>query len=454
MTRGADTPAPGAPNVNWLPHRWTVWALPTRTLLFVLAVELANVALVGLLPWEVERDDWVVVALIAGAAVVHQQFSRVVERVHRNYHARTGHIDLLSVWFFAGAVLLPVPLAIALVALLYLHRWLFVVRFDKIRPAHREVFNFSMLALSTLAVIAVVNVSGQRDSLTENPGGWLALVTVLLAAGAHWSVNTMLLAAVVWLSEPVTVRRDLFGSGEDNLLEFGTLLLGAFVAIAAAGWPPFAVLMVVPVIALHRTVLIHQLEQAARSDDKTGLLNSTTWSEHARAELERVRREQGSMAVLMIDLDRFKQVNDGPGHLVGDVVLRQVAMALATAVRRTDTVGRYGGDEFVVLLPDTQIAEAVLVAERCRQQIRLLYVPHQVGADPITLSASIGVALHPHLAADGVDSLLSAADAAMYDAKGAGGDEVRLAGPHRGVPWLPKARVSDDPPSGKSPALG
>jgi diguanylate cyclase (GGDEF)-like protein len=442
MTTEADSPESPGTTANRAPRNWLIWRLPKRVIVYVLAVEAATLAVTAVTSTTPsDRNDWITVGVLAVCGLVHQQLSRIVERLRRD-RPRTVHVGLLSVWLFAAALLVPPLPAITLVVLMISHRWWLVMRLDKSQPPHREVFNVAMLGLSVLAVIAVVSLLGQADSLTSAPGDWAALATMALAVVVHWLVNTLLLAVVLRLANPEISRREILGTLGDNLLEVSTLVLGAFVALAVTNWPPFAVLMVVPVVALHRTVLIDQLEHAAASDDKTGLLNSSTWTEQARTELAKAAKDQGSMAVLMIDLDGFKQVNDGPGHLVGDVVLQQVAVALAAAVRRSDTVGRYGGDEFVVLLPETGIAEAVLVAERCRQQIRLLYVPHQVGDDPIRLSASIGVAVHPHITADNVENLLAAADAAMYDAKGAGGDEVRLAGPQRGMPWLPGVRTT------------
>jgi diguanylate cyclase (GGDEF)-like protein len=125
----------------------------------------------------------------------------------------------------------------------------------------------------------------------------------------------------------------------------------------------------------------------------------------------------------MIDLDGFKQVNDEHGHLAGDVVLRRVAQALAGQVRRTDAVGRVGGDEFAVLLPATGGPEALIVAERIRQEVRRVQTPVAMG-----LSTSIGVAVHPYAAEATVEGLLAAADAALYQAKHNGRDLVCLAG--------------------------
>jgi diguanylate cyclase (GGDEF)-like protein len=194
-------------------------------------------------------------------------------------------------------------------------------------------------------------------------------------------------------------------------------------AVAMAWGPLLVALAVLPAIVLHRAVFVGHLVRAAHTDGKTGVLNGVAWTQRARMELARSRRTGRPMAVLMIDLDGFKQVNDEHGHLAGDVVLGRVAQALAARVRRTDAVGRVGGDEFAVLLPATGVPEALIVAERIRQDVRRVQTPVATG-----LSGSIGVAVHRYAAEGGtVEGLLAAADAAMYEAKESGRDLVCLA---------------------------
>jgi len=197
-----------------------------------------------------------------------------------------------------------------------------------------------------------------------------------------------------------------------------------FVALALLWWPPAALLMIIPTFALHQCVQLDQLKLAARTDQRTGLLNAIAW--HEQAELA-LRRARGRIGVLMIDLDWFKRINDTHGHLVGDDVLAEVAAVLTRAVRRGDTVGRYGGEEFAVLLPDVDEAEVRTIAERIRLRIRALRVTAPTG-EPVTLSATIGAALHPAEAGADLDEMLRAADDALYAGKKAGRDRVAVAG--------------------------
>jgi diguanylate cyclase (GGDEF)-like protein len=187
--------------------------------------------------------------------------------------------------------------------------------------------------------------------------------------------------------------------------------------------PALAVLMLLPVIVLHRNVLMRQLEEKASQDSKTGLLTAEEW--RARVANELIRTQE-PFAVLMVDLDRFKRVNDVYGHMAGDTVLRTVADTVTAQLRAYDSVGRWGGEEFAVLLPQIPEQGAREVAERIRRAVATLAAEITIDDKSKTirgLSVSIGVACHPE-AASTVDGLVHAADTAMYRAKRAGRDTV------------------------------
>jgi diguanylate cyclase (GGDEF)-like protein len=258
---------------------------------------------------------------------------------------------------------------------------------------------------------------------------WLDLAVLAAAALAQFTVNSLLVGGVLALTTRIRSWRDLAGSAADNLLELAALLLGGCVALLMLSGPALAIVMIIPAVALHRSVLVQQLERAARTDPKTGLLNAPAWHTQAELQLLRAQQQPGStLGLLMLDLDLFKQVNDTHGHLAGDAVLRAVAQLLDDTVRRGDQVGRFGGEEFAVLLPQiTGSAEARAVAERIR--IRIAGLSVSVGPDQSVtgLSVSIGVAVYPSVSEDSLDGLLAAADAALYSAKRAGRDRVAVA---------------------------
>ena len=161
----------------------------------------------------------------------------------------------------------------------------------------------------------------------------------------------------------------------------------------------------------------------ATTDPLTGCLNRRALTERLEAELDRVRRYGLATSILMIDLDRFKQINDRWGHLVGDSVLRQVGDVLRREVRSVDSVARYGGEEFVVVLPETAAEGALTFAERIRARIEA----HDFAeaGDPVLVTVSIGVAgVGPSESGD-PESLIALADAALYRAKNGGRNQVR-----------------------------
>jgi diguanylate cyclase (GGDEF)-like protein len=161
-----------------------------------------------------------------------------------------------------------------------------------------------------------------------------------------------------------------------------------------------------------------RLEELTQHDPLTELYNRRYLFDRVSAELARVRRGF-SLAVIMLDLDGFKAANDTLGHQRGDALLREVAAALVSTTRVTDVVGRYGGDEFLIVLSDTDAASALVVAERIVEAVR------DVGArypTPRPVTASLGIA--SATTADSVPSLLNRADENAYSAKQGGGDRL------------------------------
>lgn len=234
--------------------------------------------------------------------------------------------------------------------------------------------------------------------------GILYLIPVLLAAwhdglgwGVSFAVGTMLLR---------------FGVGIDQMPE-GTLLEARIIN-------ELAYLAVVGVAIAGLSQLRHtqvRLEQLATHDPLTNVLNARAFARELAQELSRNRRYGRPLALIYLDLDDFKKVNDAHGHATGDAVLRLVADATRGAVRAADVVGRLGGDEFGVLMPETDATVAHGAASRLVAGIRTVFR----GTPSVT--ASIGVVAVSGTEA-GTDELLRKADQAMYEAKRAGKDRV------------------------------
>ena len=164
------------------------------------------------------------------------------------------------------------------------------------------------------------------------------------------------------------------------------------------------------------------LRDQATHDGLTGLLNRTTILDALRTELARAARERRPVAVLMADLDHFKLVNDTHGHLAGDAVLREAARRMKSSVRPYDSIGRYGGEEFLFVLPGCDVPAAQAQAERFRQALACEPIP--IGGQSIRVTCSIGVAGSAGLSVSSSDTLVRDADLALYQAKDRGRNQV------------------------------
>lgn len=180
---------------------------------------------------------------------------------------------------------------------------------------------------------------------------------------------------------------------------------------------------------LRMASLVAQLESQTRIlahlaafDELTGLYNRRSLDGALAASCQRAREQMRALTVLMLDLDHFKQVNDRYGHAAGDAVLREFARRLVGAVRDTDVVGRYGGEEFAVLLPDTDESAGRVIAERIRAAIA--EQPFALEAGSLTVTVSIGASSHATGESAGCRGLLEEADQALYLAKKEGRNRV------------------------------
>ncbi|HLW74258.1 MAG TPA: diguanylate cyclase [Gammaproteobacteria bacterium] len=181
-------------------------------------------------------------------------------------------------------------------------------------------------------------------------------------------------------------------------------------------------------VALDNAQLIKDLENLATTDGLTRLANRRHFMERAESEFERSQRYKRDLSVFLLDADHFKTINDTHGHETGDRVLRLLAAACRESMRHLDVIGRYGGEELVVLLPETSAALAFEAAERLRKRIEELRIPVQDG--DIRVAVSIGVAT-ADAATESVASLINQADRALYEAKRGGRNRVSAAGKER-----------------------
>jgi diguanylate cyclase (GGDEF)-like protein len=406
---------------------WPVWRLRPWLVAFIglvtAAYVVAIVVAVALAPWpEPWRNLWLFGALLLCSALTVELTKRTGENA--------GMIkDVYGVWELPLAILLP-PVY-ALVAPIFRFT-LTQVRIRRI-PLHRRVFSAAVLGLSNASASLVFHaITGQRIGMAPGIGSaatwWLAAVAI--AAVVLWIVNTSLVFPAIKGADPTVTLRELYLARDSVQNDVAETCVAVLVTLGIAV-TPLTILLAFPFVTLLQRSFRHvQLVNASRVDTKTGLLNAGTWEREAATEVARAVRTHTSLAVALIDIDHFKAVNDSFGHLAGDRALRTVARALPIFLREYDLVGRFGGEEFALLLPQAKALDAFRIAERIRAHIGSMpiTVSDDAGAEPVRLSISIGVAA---LSA-GRDSnsgaqlteLLAAADGALYQAKRRGRNRV------------------------------
>ncbi len=421
--RGRSTP-PGM--FGW--RSWVLWQAPRAVIALILTTDVLTF-MVGAAALASGSPHWsstVRLLILLSLAVAFEEASRTVDRLRLKISSGV-YVDMTSVWLLAGAIVLPATYTVALVVLVRTHMWVRHQRKNNMR-AYRQIYTAASMMLASLACGTLVHhVVPAADKPTS------ALVSALIVGvgiGIYALINTSLVSGGIYLATRPERAVTALGTWDENLLEFATLCLGGLTALAVLHEPWLTLLALPPMFTLQRSALVRQLEQAASTDSKTGLLNAVAWEQLAARELSRAAREQKPAGVLIIDLDYFKAVNDIHGHLAGDVVLREVGKCLTRELRDYDTVGRFGGEEFVAILSGADSVNAMETAERVRQRIAELrpsaLIATKSSEADTPLSASIGVACYPEHGTE-IDQLLRAADAGLYRAKRAGRNRVELA---------------------------
>jgi diguanylate cyclase (GGDEF)-like protein len=341
--------------------------------------------------------------------------------------------DVHTIWELPVVVVLP-PLYALLIPL---------VRFALIQwrvrrgLVYRRVFSAAALGIAYGVTSGVFRALAQvaLGGRLAPAGGVTAWVSIVAACAAvQWAVNQALVLTAIKLSEPQARMRELLGG--ETLRNDLTELCVAVLSTLAVAMSTLTVVIALPLVTMLQRSFRHaQLVKDSRADSKTGLLNAATWDREATAEVARAVRTRTSLAVALLDIDRFKSINDTYGHLVGDQVIKEIARTLDSMLRDYDVAGRFGGEEFSVLLPQTRAVDAFRIAERIRSNIAGLSIiaPGATGGERVHVTVSIGVS-----ALDGGDKrelaeLMAAADAALYRAKASGRDQVQMFSTTRGL---------------------
>ena len=343
--------------------------------------------------------------------------------------------------------LASIVLANALILYAYLYFYLGILRFFAGRHKPQPAAIWSATLTVILAVALTAWFSGAHPAVIPRvltislASAFLcSLIAYELLRQATGRLTLYLFSCFMFLYAALNIARGIITIRSGNppfLLQPGNPQILAIIAslVFICGFGIFFQIMIAG-------ELTHAVEHRARHDLLTGTLNRTGIESRLCGELDRAHRNGHPLSALLIDIDHFKSINDTHGHAAGDQALRAVAQSIASSLRSYDLLGRYGGDEFLLLLPETPSRSALEVAERIRTL--LTNAPQPPGSSIQRPTVSIG--LTETLPLDTTASLLARADAALYDAKHAGRNCVRRRLSSAAHP----SRPSDYPSAGRS----
>jgi len=401
---------------------WPLWRLNTRLRAFAAAVIGVGFAATGVAAvftrWQ--RHDAMLFGLLLAVGVI------AIESSRRLGEPAGACKDAHGLWELPMAILLPPFYAMAApVMAAGLTQW-------RVRRSlvHRRVFSAAAAGLANGAASLLFHaVQAGPARLPSTQEGLLAWG--LLAAGCavcRWLAGNALVVTAVRLDDPAAWISDLLGGSAGLGHDLAELCVGVLVAFCAAIGPVLLVLAAPAGALLQRSARYAQLHDSARTDAQTGLLSPAAWRHEAAVQVTRAVRAGTPQAVAIVHIDDFAVIEQTCGRVAGRRVLREVASTLASGTARYDLPGRFGRDEFIVLLAHADAVEALCIAELLRARISELAVPAgpQAAGPAANVTVSIGVATLARTVSDLTD-LLAAADAALYWAQCAGYNSVRLA---------------------------
>lgn len=403
---------------------WPWWRLPWVIRVYVAVVPIAAIAAIcasaATTSWRVHDGLEFILVLACGMIML--------AATPRAAYGHGGMVrDFLTVWVLPVAVLLPPVYAIVAPGPLLLLTQLVVRK----TIVYRKVFTAGSIGLGYGAASYVFrlytpSIAGSHIGTGAHALTWAAAVASCEVIG--WLGHHIFILSAIKVTDPSARMLGIVFNRESLHADVAQFDLAVLITIIVA-ISPFLLIFVVPMVLLVRRFLLHsQLVAQSRIDAKTGLLNVTTWEREAESEVSRAIRTRSPLSIALVDIDHFKAVNDTFGHLVGDKVLRAVSSTLCGQLRVYDRAGRFGGEEFVVLLPETSVADAKHIAERLRSHIADLAVPVNDNNDAncVRLTISVGVAGMDGVSGELTD-LLAEADAALYCAKQTGRNRVAVA---------------------------
>ena len=403
---------------------WAWWQLPVVLRSYVGAVPVAAFVMIV---FAASRTIWTAPDLLEFLLLLACGVVSVAATPRVAYVTPGVTRDFLTAWVLPVAILLPPVYAMLTpIPLQVLTQW----RVHK-GVVYRRVFTAGAISLTYGAASLLFrqfpdSFAGGTIGSGAHAITWVLAVAVCELVGGFG--HKFLIMTAIKLSDPSVKLPELALNREALLADFAEFDLSLLITVVVAVTPVLAI-AAVPTVLLARRFIMHAgLLAASRIDTKTGLLNASTWEREAEIEIARAVRMRIPLAVALVDIDHFKVVNDTYGHLVGDKALRAVTDGLRSQLRGYDLAGRFGGEEFVVLLPQAREQDALNVAERLRAHIAGLSIPVDDGdesAGRVQLTISVGVASLDGESRELTD-LLAAADAALYHAKETGRNKTHV----------------------------
>jgi diguanylate cyclase (GGDEF)-like protein len=291
---------------------------------------------------------------------------------------------------------------------------------ETLKAWYIQPFNIATHLIAGLVARWIYLILAVDTGLVSTPAHvFLVIVTALTYVG----FNHLLIGLVLTLARNISLRQSKLLSPESLLPDVILASLGYVVVLLWRLDPWLLILALSPLISMYQALKVPQLKQEAQTDTKTGLLNARYFNKVFTEEFERARRFNRPLSFIMADLDLMRNINNTYGHLAGDAVLAGVGKVISHIVRDYDRAGRFGGEEFAIVLPEVSLLEARVIAERIRAQIEATGFVIPNCPNPIHATMSLGVSCFPHEGSS-TTSLNHAADVAVYQAKQQGRNRV------------------------------
>ncbi len=347
----------------------------------------------------------------------------IIAQLYKFEAPNHAHYYITPVFTFAGAMLLPSPLFIALVAIPSFAEWLkerlLNPTSESLRAWYIQPFNVAVDVIAGITARLCFEALSHPDA----PDIVRQALAGPLAAICFLAINHLLIGQAIVLARGKTWAETGALEPESLINDIVLLLLGYVVAVLWVLNPWLILSALSPLLLIYRVLRIPQLEHEAKTDSKTGLYNMRYFTTAFAAEIERAGRYQRPMSLIMADLDYLRTINNTYGHLAGDAVLIGVAKIIRATIRASDIAVRFGGEEFCIVLPETDSDGARVIAERIRETIAATPFTAPSHPTPIAATMSFGVAeLTPDAAT--MNALTHAADVAVYHAKHRGRNRV------------------------------